>query len=413
MIGTEIAVTGYGCVSPLGNDTACSTDAYLEGSSSCTIKNYVDGDYKCAFLICPIDLDIESQLGEYLVNRLDRCSQLALLAVRQAWEMSGLAKGLVSPERVAVIIGTGIGGQDSLLSQHLRLLNQRRRGHPLGVATAMPNAASAQVAIEIGATGGAHTPVSACASGAEAIALGRMLLQTGDVDVVVAGGTESALHPLSLFGFREMRALANVSGDPKRACKPFGLERSGFVLGEGAGVVVLERLADAKSRNCKLYAQLLGAGITNDAHHLAAPDPEGRQAARAISKALKTAQIDKEDVTMVSAHATGTVVGDLAEARALHRVFGRHIGEKLITAPKAGLGHLLGAAGAVESVLTIECLRRSKIPVSINSDPVDPSIELNINTSQTKQWPVGKPKIALKNTFGFGGHNVSLLWCSP
>jgi 3-oxoacyl-[acyl-carrier-protein] synthase II len=277
---------------------------------------------------------------------------------------------------------------------------------------AMPNAAAAQVAIELGAHGGAHSPVSACASGAEAIAWGQMLLATDQADVVVVGAAEAAIHLVTMRGFAEMRALSSRHGDPAGACRPFASDRDGFVLGEGAGVLVLERLRDAQARRAPIEGVLLAAGMTSDAHHLAMPHPDGLYSAEAMQKALRAADVGPEEISMISAHATGTALGDVAEARALSQVLGPATDQVWVTAPKAGLGHLLGAAGAVESILTLKALQQAVVPRSLNSDPPDPEIPLRIPRHHNEPLDPHSRHLAIKNSFGFGGHNVSLLWAS-
>lgn len=404
-----VAVTGIGCVCPLGNDVPSATQAYLDGGCGIQRLQNPQFDKLSSPLAACAELDLESLLGGYLCNRLDRCGQLAVAAAREAWTQANLVSGTVSPERIAVVLGTGIGGQTSLLQQHERYLNHSRRAHPLAIVMAMPNAASAQLAIELGAAGGAHTPVSACASGAEAIALGRILLLSNEADVVVVGGTEAVIHPVTLQGFAEMRALSTRHHDPAGACRPFAADRTGFVLGEGAGILVLERMQDACARRASIQGTIRGAGMTSDAIHLAAPDPEGWRSSQAMIKAMNAAGIGASDVDLISAHGTGTVIGDLAEARAIHRALGSAVDDVWVTAPKASLGHLLGAAGAVETILTLMAMQLGSIPVSLNGKPEDPEIHLRL-PSQTMALQKGlAPQLAIKNSFGFGGHNISLV----
>lgn len=409
---SPIAVTGMGCVSPLGNNPDAAWDAYLHGLSASRKLEEPWASGGDTFLAAVVEYDIIPLLGEFLVNRLDRCSQFALLAARQAWSASGLGEQEIPGDRLAVVLGTGIGGQSTLIQQYERNAAGARRVHPLAVAMAMPNAAAAQVAIELGAHGGAHAPVSACASGAEAIVWGQMLLAADQADVVVVGGAEAAIHLATMRGFAEMRALSCRQADPAGACRPFAEDRDGFVLGEGAGVLVLERLRDAEARHAPIEGLLLSAGMTSDAHHLAMPQPDGRHSAEAIRKALRCAEAVPEDLSMISAHATGTALGDLAEARALRLVLGAATDQVWVTAPKAGLGHLLGAAGAVESILTLKALQKAVVPRSLNADPPDPEIPLRIARQCNEPLSPRSRHLAVKNSFGFGGHNVSLLWAS-
>jgi len=411
-LSAPVAVTGLGCVCPLGHNPDSAYSAYARGDSgicllpdpwAIALKTRLGGVVK---------LDLAGELGDYLVSRLDRFSQLALLASRQAWHASGLQDSGLEPERLAVVMATGIGGVHTMLEQHQRLLSGAKRLHPLGIAMAMPNAATAQISMEIGACGGAHSPVSACAGGAEAIAWGLMLLQSRKVDAVLVGGAESAINPLGIRGFSEMRALSSRLDDPASACRPFAADREGFVLSEGAGAIVLERLEDARARSAQVQALLLGAGMASDAHHLATPHPEGVHAARAIRLALRDADLSPHDVDFISAHATGTRIGDLAESRAIETVFGASVEDLWVTAPKGALGHLLGGAGSVESVLTIKALQAGVVPVSVNSTPRDPEIRLNIPTCSEPCLVNRSQRYAIKNTFGFGGHNVSIVWAS-
>jgi 3-oxoacyl-[acyl-carrier-protein] synthase II len=409
---TDVAVSGVGCITPLGNNPDAASESYLHGlsASSELVGPWASG--LSARIVAPVSCDMGEQLGDFLVNRLDRCSQLALLAARQAWAASGLGELGVPGERLAVVIGTGIGGQSTLIEQYERNAAGARRIHPLAVAMAMPNAAAAQVSIELGAHGGAHAPVSACASGAEAIVWGQMLLATDQADVVVVGGTEAAIHLVTMRGFAEMRALSCRHDDPAGACRPFAADRDGFVVGEGAGVLVLERLSDALARRATIEGVLLGSGMTSDAHHLAMPQPDGLHSAGAMQKALRSADVAPQEIAMISAHATGTSLGDLAEARALRRVFGPATDQVWVTAPKAGLGHLLGAAGAVESILTLKALQKAVVPRSLNADPPDPELALRIPRHRNEPLDPQRRHLVLKNAFGFGGHNVSLVWAS-
>lgn len=413
MSSCAIAVTGLGCITPLGATPEQSFLAHIEGHSAAGLLQDSWAEDLRSRLACRVEPDVGSELGEFLANRLDRYSQLALLASRQAWAVSGLQDVALEPERVAVVMATGIGGMVTMLGQYQRVMVAGKRGHPLAIAMAMPNAAAAQIAIEIGACGGAHSPVSACASGAEAVAWAQMLLAAGRVDAVVVGGAEAAIHPLTLKGFSEMRALSCKLDSPSSACRPFASDRDGFVLGEGAGALVLERADQAKARCAEVQGLLLGAAMTSDAHHLAMPHPEGQHAARAISLAIQDAGLMPSDIHFISAHATGTKIGDLAESRAIQSVFGSAIDRLLVTAPKGSLGHLLGGAGAVESIFTLKALQAGVVPLSLNSTPRDPEIPLNIPTSSEKCLPMQQQRFAIKNTFGFGGHNVSLVWASP
>lgn len=413
MSDCPIAVTGMGCITPLGASPDQAFAAHVEGRCAAAPLQDEWAENLRSRIACRVAFDAAADLGDFLANRLDRYAQLALLASRQAWSESGLQHAELEPERLAVVMATGIGGMVTMLDQYQRVIVLGKRSHPLGIPMAMPNAASAQVAMEIGACGGAHTPVSACASGAEAVAWAQMLLASGKVDAVLVGGAEAAIHPLTLKGFGEMRALSTNLDSPTSACRPFASDRDGFVLGEGAGALVLERAEQAEARGAKVQGLLLGTGMTSDAHHLAMPHAEGQHAARAISLAIRDAGLTPADIHFISAHATGTQIGDLAESRAIQSVFGAAIDQLRVTAPKGSLGHLLGGAGAVESIFTLKALEAGVVPLSLNSEPRDPEIPLNIPTGTEQCLPMQRQRFAIKNTFGFGGHNISLVWSSP
>jgi 3-oxoacyl-[acyl-carrier-protein] synthase II len=273
----------------------------------------------------------------------------------------------------------------------------------------MPNGAAGAVAIELGAKAGAHSPVSACASGAEAVAYGMDMIRDGRADVVVVGGTEAAIHPLPIAGFAAMQALSTRNDTPETASRPYDTSRDGFVLGEGAGCMVLESEEHARARGARIYAEVVSAGLTSDAHHIAAPDPEGLGATRAMRDAMEAGDIDPRDVVHINAHATSTPVGDIAEAAALRAVLGARADEVVVSATKSMTGHLLGAAGAVESIFTVLALHHRTAPPTINVTDLDPKIELDVTVGGARELGAG---VALNNSFGFGGHNVALVFRS-
>jgi 3-oxoacyl-[acyl-carrier-protein] synthase II len=279
--------------------------------------------------------------------------------------------------------------------------------HPLAIPMLMPNSAAAHVGLDLGARAGIHTPVSACASGAEAVAYAVDMIRSGRADVVVAGGTEAAIHPLNLSAFAQMQALSTRNDEPERASRPYDKGRDGFVLGEGAGLVVVESMEHARARGATMYAEIAGSGITSDAHHIAAPDPVGRGATRAMQFALKAADLTPADVVHINAHATSTPTGDVAEARAIAGVLGEHAAGTCISATKSMTGHLLGAAGAIETIATVLALYERKAPPTVNLDDPDDDVKLDIVRGEPRTLPDG-PLAALNNSFGFGGHNVAL-----
>ncbi len=409
-----VVVTGLGATTPLGGDVASTWEGLLAGRSGVTaLEDEWARDFP-ARIIARMAVQPTDVLERVEARRLDRVQQAALVAAREAWADAGFAPATraggragadtgVDPERLAVVIGSGIGGALTMLGQD-DVLEQKgvRRVSPLTVPMLMPNGPAGAVSLELGARAGAHAPVSACASGAEAIAWGLDIIRAGRADVVVVGGTEAVVHPLPMAGFAQMRALSTRNHEPAAASRPFDKGRDGFVLGEGAGVLVLERAEFAAARGRTPYAVLAGAGITSDGYHMTAPDPEGSGAARAITLALRDAELDRSDVVHVNAHATSTPVGDIAEAKAIRAAIGDH---PLVTAPKSMLGHLLGAAGAVEAIATVLSVRDDVVPVTRNLDDLDDGVELDVVRVEPRRTSV---PAAVNDAFGFGGHNVAV-----
>jgi 3-oxoacyl-[acyl-carrier-protein] synthase II len=407
----RLAITGWGSINPLGCDPHRSWDAMVSAASGIRAVSDPWASDLPVRIAGRVDAAIDQDLEPLLRRRLDRCAQLAVLAARQAWRQAAPHLAGVDPGRVAVVIGTGIGGLTTLEWQHTNLLQSGPgRVNPLTVPMLIPNAAAGQVAIDLGLHGGAHTPVSACASGAEALLLAQLLLRDHRVDAVLAGGSEAPVNRLGLVGFAAMRALSGWNAVPEQASRPYGRDRDGFVLSEGAGMLVLQRGDDLSPTGPAPLGWLLACGSSSDGHHIAAPEPEGLQAARAIEDALRRAGLQATDLSFVQAHATGTPIGDLAEARALGRGLGKAAGDVPVTAPKGQLGHLLGAAGAVEAILALQGLRRGIVPRSLNADPLDPAVELAVVKDRALTLSDrGTERYALKNAFGFGGHNISLI----
>ena len=394
-------VTGLGALTPLGADVAALEDGLLTGRSGVRLLEEPEFADLPARLAATVDLT--DRLERVEARTLDRVQQVALVAAREAWSDAGAPD--VDPERLAVVIGSGIGGALTILAQD-QVLREKgpRRVSPHLVPMLMPNGPAATVGLELGARGGVHCPVSACASGAEALAVALELLRSGRADVVVAGGAEACVHPLPLAGFAQMRALSTRHDEPAAASRPYDKGRDGFVLGEGAGVLVLETEAHAAARGARAHARLAGAGLASDAHHVTAPDPAGLGAARSITAALRDAGVDHADVGHVNAHATSTPLGDLAEARALNLALGSH--RPPVTAPKSCTGHLLGAAGAVEAIAAVLALESGVVPAVRNLD--DPDDEADVDAVRTVNR-VHPHEVALSTSFGFGGHDVSLV----
>jgi len=403
------AVVGWGSLNPLGLDADSTWDAVMAGRSGIQLLQAPWTDDLPVRLAGCVPSDGLDSLSPLLRRRSDRCAQLALVAARQAWAMAASVTTGIDPNRVAVVVGTGIGGLATMHEQHTHLsAGGPNRVNPLTVPMLIPDAAAGQVAIDLGVLGGAHTPVSACASGAEALMLAQMLLNDDRADLVLAGGSEAPVNRLGLVGFSAMRALSSRNDAPDQASRPYGLDRDGFVLSEGAGMLALVRRQDTPSGAD--LGWLLASGSSSDAHHIVAPEPQGLQASRAIDDALRRADVSPSDLCGVQAHATGTSLGDLAEARALRRSLGSAADHLPVCAPKGQLGHLLGGAGAVETILALQALRHGVMPRSHNADPLDPEVELAVTNNGHVPLASGQSqRLLLKNAFGFGGHNISLV----
>jgi 3-oxoacyl-[acyl-carrier-protein] synthase II len=359
-----------------------------------------------------VAVDPTDVLERVKARRLDRSGQLALVAALEAWADSGLAAddADVDHERLGVAMASGIGGVQTLLTNYDSLtLKGPRRVSPLAIPMLMPNSPAANIGLAIGAKAGVHTPVSACASGNEAIALGIDMIRLGRADVVVVGGTEAAVHPLPMAAFGQMMALSKRNDEPERASRPWDEGRDGFVLGEGSAALVLESEEHAKARGAKVYAEAAGAGITADSHDIAQPDPVGAGATRAMKIALVEADMAADEVVHINAHATSTPQGDLAEAGAIRNALGGAADGVVVTSTKSMTGHLLGAAGALESLAVILSLHHRVVPPTINlEDAEDTGLDI---ASEKRKLPEGD-LAALNNSFGFGGHNVAIAFRS-
>jgi 3-oxoacyl-[acyl-carrier-protein] synthase II len=404
---TTVVVTGLGTTNPVGGDVPSTWAALLAGRSGVGVLEHAWAEQLPVRIAAEVSVEPADVLERVRARRLDRSSQHAVIAATEAWADSGLADAPPDPERVAVAMASGIGGVTTLLSNYDALLEKGpRRVSPLAIPMLMPNGPAASVGLMVDAKAGVHTPVSACASGNEAIALGIDMIRLGRADVVVVGGTEAAVHPLPMAAFANMMALSKRNDAPTAASRPWDLGRDGFVLGEGAGVLVLESQEHAAARGARVYAVAAGAGITADSHDIAQPDPAGAGAARAMGRALSEADLSPTDIRHVNAHATSTPLGDVAEATALRATLGQATDDIVVTATKSMTGHLLGAAGALESIATVLALQNRQVPPTINYDDPDPAVELDVAT-KIRDLPDGDIA-ALNNSFGFGGHNVAI-----
>ena len=411
MSATRVVVTGLGTTSPVGGDVPTTWAALLAGQSGVRPIKHDWADQLSTQIAAEVAVDPTDVLERVKARRLDRSGQLALVAALEAWADCGLADAEVDQERLGVAMASGIGGVQTLLSNYDALKEKGpRRVSPLAIPMLMPNSPAANIGLAIGAKAGVHTPVSACASGNEAIALGIDMIRLGRADVVVVGGTEAAVHPLPMAAFGQMMALSKRNDEPERASRPWDKGRDGFVLGEGAAVLVLESEEHATARGAKVYAEAAGAGITADSHDIAQPDPGGLGATRAMKMALRESGIEASEIAHINAHATSTPQGDLAEALAIRNALGDDAAEHLVlTSTKSMTGHLLGAAGALESIAVVLALRDRVVPPTINlEDPED--IGLDVATEK-RTLPEGD-LAALNNSFGFGGHNVAIAFRS-
>jgi len=404
----RIVVTGLGATTPVGGTVTETWEAILAGQSGVRLMpfDWVETyqlPVKIAAMIKQSPLEV---LTKVEVRRLDPAGQYGVIAARAAWADAGTPE--VEPERLGVAMGSGIGGVNTLLDQWDTLREKGvRRVFPLAVPMLILNGPAASISLDLGARAGAHTLVSACSSGAEAIGYAMDMIRSGRADVVVTGGTEAAMHPMPIAGFAAMQALSTRNDDPEAASRPYDTGRDGFVLGEGAAVIVLESETHAKARGARIYAEVAGVGISSDAYHVAAPDPEGTGAARAMRDAVESAGLSPKDIVHINAHATSTPVGDIAESNAIRRAFGDDADHMPVSATKSMTGHLLGAAGALEAIFTILAIHHRLAPATINLDDFDPEISLDVVHSEHRKLPEGDIA-ALNNSFGFGGHNLAL-----
>ncbi len=405
---TRLVITGLGATTPIGGDVPTLWGNALAGTPGAkTLEHEWVEKYELPVTFAAeVMVEPSEVLARPETRRMDRSTQLGMVAARQAWADAGLDEAEVDGERLAVSFATGIGGVWTLLDGWDTLREKGpRRVMPMTVPMLMPNGAAGAISLELGAKAGARTAVSACASGVESLDLAIELLRSGEADVVMAGGTEGAIHPFTLAAFSSMQALSRRNDDPAAASRPYDVDRDGFVMGEGAGALVIETEEHAKARGATIYAELAGSGVTSDAHHITAPDPEALGATRALRKALESAGASPQDVTHVNAHATSTPVGDKPEYGALKAAFGDHLDSVCVSATKSQTGHLLGAAGAVESVLTVKALHERKAPVTINLENQDPEMPIDVVTGTPRELGSGD-QLAVCNSFGFGGHNA-------
>ncbi len=406
----RVVVTGLGATTPLGGDVASTWAALIAGKSGVRLLTEDWRELLPVHFAARVATEPAEQMERIEMRRLDRSEQFALIASREAWKDAGTPD--LDKERLGVVIASGIGGVITLLDQFDVLKEKGARGvSPHTVPMLMPNGPAANVGLELQAKAGVHTPVSACASGAEAIGYALEMIRSNRADVVVSGGVEAAIHQLPMAGFASMKALSTRNDAPERASRPYDVDRDGFVLGEGGGVLVLEEYEHAKARGAKIYCELVGQGLSSDGYHIAAPDPDGSGVQRAIKFALADAKLSTKDIVHLNAHATSTPAGDVAEANALRLALGKDSDHVAVSATKSMTGHLLGGAGAIESVFIVKALQERLAPPTINIENLDPAVPIDVFRDTPRQLPAGQIA-ALNDSFGFGGHNVVLAFAT-
>jgi 3-oxoacyl-[acyl-carrier-protein] synthase II len=406
----RVVVTGLGATTPLGGDVANTWTALLAGKSGVRLLTEDWRELLPVHFAARVAIEPADQMERVEMRRLDRSEQFALIASREAWKDAGSPD--LDKERLGVVIASGIGGVITLLDQFDNLKEKGARGvSPHTVPMLMPNGPAANVGLELQAKAGVHTPVSACASGAEAIGYALEMIRSNRADVIVSGGVEAAIHQLPMAGFAAMKALSTRNDSPERASRPYDADRDGFVLGEGGGILVLEEYEHAKARGAKIYCELVGQGLSSDGYHIAAPDPDGSGVQRAIKFALADAKLSTKDIVHLNAHATSTPAGDVAEANALRLALGKDAEHVAVSATKSMTGHLLGGAGAIESVFIVKALQERLAPPTINIENLDSAVTIDVVRDSPRSLPQGQIA-ALNDSFGFGGHNVVLAFAT-
>lgn len=406
----RVVVTGLGATTPLGADVLTTWSALLAGKSGVRTLTEEWTSLLPVSFAARVAIEPSEQMERVEIRRLDRSEQFALIASREAWKDAGSPD--IDKERLGVVIASGIGGVITMLDQYDILNNKGARlVSPHTVPMLMPNGPAANVGLELQAKAGVHTPVSACASGAEAVGYALEMIRSNRADIIVSGGVEAAVHQLPMAGFAAMKALSTRNDDPARASRPYDVDRDGFVLGEGGGVLILEEYEHAKARGAKIYCEIAGQGLTSDGYHIAAPDPDGAGVQRAIKFALRDSNLSTKDIFHLNAHATSTPAGDVAEANALRAALGSDADHVAVSATKSMTGHLLGGAGAIESVFLVKAIQDRMAPPTINIDNLDPAVTIDVVREKPRALPAGDIA-ALNDSFGFGGHNVVLVFKS-
>jgi len=407
MRNRRVAVTGVGAITPIGNDAPSFWDALIHGKSGIShITKFDTEQFEVKIAAEVKGFEVSQFIDFKEARRMDPFTHYGLIAADEAIKDAGLNFDKEDPSKTGVIISSGIGGMNIYQNEQRKLFEKGpRRVSPFFIPMMIPDITAGHLSIKYGLMGPNYCTVSACASGSHGIGAAFMHIERGDADIMITGGTESVITELAIAGFSNMRALSTRNDEPSRASRPFDLERDGFVVGEGAGIIVLEELEHAKKRGAKIYAEMIGFGFTGDAHHITAPHPEGKGAVNAMIMALNNGEVDHGEVDYINAHGTSTPFNDKTETLAIKGVFGGHANNIPISSNKSMIGHLLGASGAVEFVSSVFTAQEGILPPTINYEVPDPDCDLNYvpNTAIEK-----KVKVILSNSFGFGGHNVCL-----
>jgi 3-oxoacyl-[acyl-carrier-protein] synthase II len=404
----RVVVTGMGAVTPIGNNTEEYWKALIEGKSGADyITRFDASDYDTKFACEVKNFDPVALLDRKTANRTDLFTQFALVVADQAMADAGLDSDTIDAERSGVVFGSGIGGMWTYHHQQTTLFETGgpHRISPFFIPMLISNIAAGQISMRYNLKGPNYATTSACATSSHAIADAFILIQRGDADMMVSGGSEAVVTPMSIGGFNAMRALSTQNDSPKTASCPFDQRRDGFVLGEGAGALVLETLDNAIARGAKIYGEIVGVGLTADAYHLTAPAPGGEGAVRSMRRAIQDAGLELTDVDYINVHGTSTPLGDIAEVEAIKTLFGDHAHKLLVSATKSMTGHLLGAAGAIEAIATLLTLQNGIVHPTINSRNPDPAVDIDFVPNVPRKADL---HVALSNTFGFGGHNASV-----
>ena len=405
----RVVFTGLGALTPLANDFPTTWDLLLQGKSGIgPITAFDCKDYDCRIAGEVRNFDPASGFkNPKEVRRTDRYTHLAMAAAAEAWKDAGLGGAALDADRAGVLVGSGIGGLSTLEEQHSILRDRGpKKVSPFMIPMMINNIASGHISMLYGLRGPNFAIVSACATATHSIGESWRLIRENEADLIIAGGSEAAVVPLGLSGFAAMRALSTRNDEPTRASRPFDKGRDGFVLSEGAAIVVLEEYEHAKKRNARIYGELLGYGATADAHHLTAPAPEGAGAARAMRIAIKHANISADQVDYINAHGTSTPQGDICETQAIKSVLGAHAKKVAVSSTKSSLGHLLGAAGSVEMAICLKAIEKNILPATINLEDPDPECDLDYVPQKPREHKI---KVVMNNSFGFGGHNACLI----